>query len=124
MISRRVAEVADVDHEVVEIFLAKDDAARLDVCDRDVWRWIVSANVESRELRVVSEFESRTRASSQTPEIGDHDDPFWTGRFDLAQQRLGAAQCLFVICSIPSCAQTFNGRSHSILIAVKRLTTV
>ena len=38
VIARRVAEVADVDHEIVEILLTKDDAARLDVCDRDVWR--------------------------------------------------------------------------------------
>src|SRR6185369_673025 len=57
----RIAEVADVDHEIVFILLSENDATRLDVCDCDVRWWIVSANVESRELCAVGEFESRSR---------------------------------------------------------------
>ena len=57
--------------------------------------------------------------------IGDHDDPFWTGRFDLAQQRLSAAQCLFVIRSIPAGAHAFdNCDTQSILIGSEAIDDV
>ena len=53
VIAWRVAEVTDVDHDVIEILLAKHDAASFNIRDRDVgWR-VVAADVERRELRVV-----------------------------------------------------------------------
>ena len=49
----RVAEVTDVDHEIVEILLPEHDTARLDIRDRDICRGTVPADVQRRKLRVV-----------------------------------------------------------------------
>ena len=53
VIARRVAEVTDVDYDVVEILLTEYNTTRLDVRDRDVGWWVIAADVERRELRVV-----------------------------------------------------------------------
>src|ERR1043165_5160686 len=45
VVLRHVAEVADMDHEIVFVLLSKDDTARLDIRDRDVWRRGASADV-------------------------------------------------------------------------------
>ncbi len=50
VIGRRVAEVADVHREIVEILLAEHDTAGFDVGDRDVWLRNIGPQVDRGEL--------------------------------------------------------------------------